>query len=76
MLITFFNSLGIIYHHYSPAGKIMDVKYKKMFINFNRQMKIKRPESEHDGFILLQDNARPHLTIENSKYLKKEDVCP
>ncbi len=47
---------------------------KKMLINLKRQMNIKRPETESTSFILLQDNARPHLTIVNLKYLKKKKI--
>lgn len=75
MLIAFFDFKGMIYQHYLPKGQtINSVYYMKVLTNFLVHLRKKRPEKLIDGWLLHQDNARPHVSKATMEFMTKKRI--
>jgi len=61
MLVAFFDVDGMVYQQYIPQGTTINSEYYcEVLRTFQRHLSDKRPEKIQNGWLLHQDNARPH----------------
>ncbi|UYV82885.1 hypothetical protein LAZ67_22001231, partial [Cordylochernes scorpioides] len=77
MLITIFDSRGIIHKEFVPAGQTITGEY---FLNFLKRLIARirrfRPEyRDEDSWCLLHDNAPNHSSLIVRRFLAKNNVC-
>ncbi|UYV80240.1 hypothetical protein LAZ67_18002128 [Cordylochernes scorpioides] len=77
MLITFFDSRGIIHKEFVPAGQTITGEYYlnvlKRLIARNRR--IRAEYRDEDSWCLLHDNAPSHSSLTVRRFLAKNNVC-
>ncbi|UYV60991.1 hypothetical protein LAZ67_1003019 [Cordylochernes scorpioides] len=66
MLITFFDSRGIIHKEFVPAGQTITGEY---YLNVLKQYR------DEDSWCLLHDNAPSHSSLTVRRFLAKNNVC-
>jgi len=76
MLITFFDSRGIIHKEFVPPGETVNaVFYKSVLDRLLKRMRRIRPDQYSSGdWFLLHDNAPAHTAIIVSEFLAKKSV--
>jgi histone-lysine N-methyltransferase SETMAR len=75
MLVVFFDFKGIIYSHYVPQGKTINSEYHiEVMSTFLKCLKKKRPEKLQLGWLLHQDNARPHTSKLTSEFMEAKGI--
>eukprot|EP00095_Tigriopus_kingsejongensis_P003660 snap_masked-scaffold11_size778918-processed-gene-2.4 protein:Tk03660 transcript:snap_masked-scaffold11_size778918-processed-gene-2.4-mRNA-1 annotation:"mariner transposase" len=75
MLIAFFDIKGMVYQHWLPKGQTINSTYNCQVIsNFLRHLRQKRPEKFVQGWILHQDNARPHVSKQTLGFFDKKKI--
>lgn len=75
MLIIFFDSTGPIYQHWVPKGQtINSVYYMEVLQTFLVHLGRKRPEKISRGWLLHQDNARPHVSKATSEFMATKGI--
>jgi Transposase. len=75
MLIAFFDSKGMIYQTYLPKGHTINSDYYiKVLSTFLKHLRKKRPEKIAQGWLLHQDNARPHVSRATADFMVKKDI--
>ena len=75
MLIAFFDHKGMVYQGYVPKGQtINSAFYCEVLTTFLRHLKLKRPEKIRDGWLLHQDNARPHVSKETAAFMMAKSI--
>ncbi|UYV65759.1 hypothetical protein LAZ67_3005353 [Cordylochernes scorpioides] len=77
MLITIFDSRGIIHKEFVPAGQTITGEY---YLNFLKRLiaRIRRIRPEYrdeDSWCLLHDNAPSHSSLIVRRFLAKNNVC-
>ncbi|UYV65965.1 hypothetical protein LAZ67_3006016 [Cordylochernes scorpioides] len=77
MLITFFDSRGIIHKEFVPAGQTITGEY---YLNVLKRLiaRIRRIRPEYhdeDSWCLLHDNAPSHSSLIVRRFLAKNNVC-
>lgn len=75
MFLAFFDSKGMVYQHYVSSGTtINSAYYCEVLAKFLHHLREKRPEKIRDGWLLHQDNARPHTSKETSEFMAKKHI--
>ena len=75
MLIAFFDCDGMIYQHWLSKGlTINSTYYCEVISTFLSHLRCKRPEKFEQGWILHQDNARPHVSREAMEFFSKKNI--
>ena len=75
MLIAFFDCDGMIYQHWLSKGQtINSTYYCKVISTFLSHLHRKRPEKFDQGWILHQDNSRPHASRETMEFFSKKNT--
>lgn len=75
MLVAFFDIKGMIYQHWVPkAQTINSAYYIEVISKFLDHLRKKRPEKLEAGWILHQDNARPHTSRETMEFFAKKKI--
>ena len=75
MLIAFFDCDGMIYQHWVSKGQtINSTYYCEVISTFLSHLRRKRPEKFERGWILHQDNARPHISRETMEFFSKKNI--
>ncbi len=75
MLITFFDAKGMIYQHYVPNSTTINfVYYCDVLATFLKHLGGKRLEKICDGWLLHQDNARPHVSQFMLDFMAKKRI--
>lgn len=75
MLVAFFDSEGMLYHHYVPNGQtINSAYYIEVLCKFLDHLRRKRPNMWPNNFILHQDNARPHVSRETMSFIAQKSI--
>ena len=76
LMITFFDSTGIIYMHFVPTGQTVNKEYYvEVLREFWKRFRRKRPALFKSGqWHFHQDNAPVHISILVTDYLTKTDI--
>jgi histone-lysine N-methyltransferase SETMAR len=75
MLIAFFDIKGMIYQTYLPKGQTVNSDYyQEVLSSFLRHLRTKRPEKIQNGWLLHQDNARPHVSNSTMEFMAKKGI--
>ena len=75
MLIAFFDCDRMIYQHWLSKGQtINSTYYCEVISTFLSHLHRKRPEKIEQGWILHQDNARPHVSRETIEFFSKKNI--
>ena len=73
--ILFFNFKGPIYLHFVPCGQTINSDYYiEVLRTFLHHLQMKRPEKLANGWLLHQDNARPHVSKAMMKFINQKDI--
>jgi len=75
MLVAFFDVDGMVYQHYVPQGTTINSEYYcEVLRTFLRHLRDKRPEKIQNGWLLHQDNARPHTSKFTSEFMESKGI--
>jgi histone-lysine N-methyltransferase SETMAR len=75
MLIAFFDSRGIIYQHWVEKGKNINSDYYiGVLRKFLKHFRNKRPDLFASGWLLHQDNARPHTSKKTMEFMSQKNI--
>lgn len=75
MLIAFFDVKGMVYHHYvTEKATVNSTYYCGVLQTFLRHLQKKRPEKVTNGWLLHQDNARPHVSAQTKEFMTKKCI--
>ena len=76
MLITFFDAKGLIHHEFVPEGQtVTQYFYRDVLGRLFEKMRKKRSDLwKSKEFLLLHDNARPHVALSVNQFLSKKGV--
>jgi hypothetical protein len=76
MMITFFNSNGIIHKEFEPEGRTVNSKnYLEVLKYLLARIKCVRPDLEHSACQLLQDKMPAHTAINIRTLLTKKGIA-
>lgn len=71
MALVFWDARGVVYHEFLPKNQTINAQYYcNVLAKLNEAIQKDRPEYKNGGFVLQQDNARPHTAIKTKNFLK------
>lgn len=77
MLITFYDSKGIVHKEFVPEGQTVNGEYYLNLVHrlWSRIVRVRPEYQEGKQLFLLHDNAPPHKTVKVCEFLTKKQIC-
>jgi hypothetical protein len=74
MLVTFFDSQGIIHKEFVPPGLTVNKEYyvEVLFCLVQRMHRVRPQFQERGSWFLLHDNTRPHTAVSITSFWQNE----